>query len=40
MKYQKGFTIIELLVVMSTVLALSVTGVLIYTAIHFVAKFW
>lgn len=40
MKYQKGFTIIELLMVLVFVLALSIGGSLLYVAWHFIAKFW
>jgi len=36
---QKGFTIIEILVVASTIGTLCIAGALIYAAWHFVSKF-
>lgn len=39
-KHQSGFTLIELIIVISVVLGLSMIGGLIYAAIHFINKFW
>lgn len=39
-KHQSGFTLIELIIVISVVLGLSMLGGLIYVAIHFLNKFW
>jgi prepilin-type N-terminal cleavage/methylation domain-containing protein len=37
---QRGFTAIEFLVVIVFLATLSIGGVVIYTAFHFIGKFW
>jgi len=40
MKKQKGFTLIELMIVLSFVAAAAFAGTAIYVAVHFISKFW
>jgi type II secretory pathway pseudopilin PulG len=41
MKHQtRGYTIVELVVAIGLLAALSVLGLVAWAAIHFVAKFW
>lgn len=37
---QKGFTIIELMIVIAILVIVAVAGSALYTLIHFIAKFW
>lgn len=39
-KYQKGYTLVELLFVVWFLLAVSIIGGVGYVAFHFLAKFW
>lgn len=40
MKYQRGFTIIELLVVVVGLGAIALFGTLLYVVAHFITKYW
>lgn len=39
-KYQRGFTLIELFVVIAGLVTIVGGGTAIYVAFHFIAKFW
>jgi prepilin-type N-terminal cleavage/methylation domain-containing protein len=39
-RYQRGFTLIELIIAVGSVVALGALGGVIYVLFHFIAKFW
>lgn len=39
-KYQKGFTLIELIFVAGFIAAVCIGGGILYVAVHFISKFW
>jgi prepilin-type N-terminal cleavage/methylation domain-containing protein len=40
MKKQRGFTVVEVMAVLVVLTVLTGAGVAIFTAVHFIGKFW